>query len=98
MKGPTCCEKFLLRQAPLEEVLLDTIRGRLDALLTGQGEVLLRQLIDEEIATQGTDPRREMGQVQERLAEIERKANVLLEGLSPPPKSVACRAAWRRST
>jgi len=87
MKGASCCERFLLRQAPLEDVLLETIRGRLDSLLAGEGEVLLRQLIDEELAAQGADPRREIRQVQERLLEIEQKANVLLEGLSAETKT-----------
>ena len=83
MKGPSACKKFRLRQQPLEEILLEMIQGRLAALLAGEGEVLLRQLIDEEIAAQGADPRREMRQVQERLAEIAEKANVLLDGMTP---------------
>jgi site-specific DNA recombinase len=86
MKGTTCCEKFLLRQEPLEGVLLDLIRGRLDVLLAGHGETLLRQYIQEEIGGQGQDPRREMGQVRDRLAEIEQKASVLLEGMSADTK------------
>ena len=87
MKGTTCCEKFLLRQEPLEGVLLEMIRGRLDALLAGHGETLLRRYIQEEIGVQGKDPRREMGQIRVRLAEIEQKANVLLEGMSADTKT-----------
>jgi DNA invertase Pin-like site-specific DNA recombinase len=87
MKGPTCCQKFLLRQQPLEDILLETIRGRLDALLAGEGEALLRQFINEEIAAQGADPRREMQLVQQRLAEIDQKANVLLENMSADTKA-----------
>ncbi len=43
---------------------------------------LLRGYIEEEIAAQGADPRREAAQLRARLTQIDQQANVLLEGLS----------------
>jgi hypothetical protein len=43
---------------------------------------ILRGHIEEEIAAQGQDPRRELATIRARIAEIEQKANVLLEGMS----------------
>jgi site-specific DNA recombinase len=83
MKGSTACEKHLLRRDPLEELLLDTIQVRLQNLLSGEGERLLRQCVDEEIATQGLDPRREKVTLRARLAEIDQTASVVLESASP---------------
>jgi hypothetical protein len=83
MKGTSACERFLLRKEPLEDLLVETMQGRIDLLLAGQGEVLLRQFIEEEIAAQGLNPRKEMDEIRVRLAEIDRKASTLLEGLSP---------------
>jgi hypothetical protein len=73
----------LLRRDPLEELLLDTIQDRLQILLTGEGERLLRQHVDEEIAAQGLDPRREKASLRARLSEIDQTASVVLEGASP---------------
>ncbi len=87
MKGRSACEKFLLRKDPLEGLLLEKIQGRLQSLLAGEGEKALRQLIEEEIAAQGQDPRQEIGQIRLRIDEIHRKADVLLEGLSEDTKS-----------
>ncbi len=83
MKGSTACEKHLLRRDPLEELLLGTIQERLQNLLAGEGERLLRQYVDEEIAAQGLDPRREKATLRGRLAEIEQTASVVLESASP---------------
>ena len=69
MKGNSACEKFLLRKTPVEEAILETIQGRLHGLLEGQGELLLRSYIEEEIAAQGADPRREAAQLRARLTE-----------------------------
>jgi recombinase-like zinc beta ribbon protein len=71
MKGASTCEKLFLRKEPLEAVVLDLVHKRLKALLTG-----------EENAANVDDPRREIVTVRARLAEINRKADVLLEGLS----------------
>ncbi len=86
MKGKSACEKFLLRKGPLEEVILEEIQTRLKALLEGEGERLLRHYIKEEISAQGGDPRRDLARVRARDAEIDQKAGVLLEGLSPETK------------
>ena len=86
MKGRSACEKFLLRKNPLEELLLEKIQGRLEMLLAGEGETVLRRFIKEEIAAQGHDPRREMGQIRVRIAEIDHNASVLLEGMSDEAK------------
>jgi hypothetical protein len=83
MKGSAACEKHLLRRDPLEELLLGTIQNRLQILLTGEGERLLRQYLDEEIAARGLDPRREKTTLRGRLAEIDQTASVVLEGASP---------------
>jgi len=85
-KGATACEKFLLRKEPLEELLLQTIQDRLESLLAGEGETILRGFIEEEIAAQGQDPRRELAKMRDRIAEIDRKADVLLEGVSADTK------------
>ncbi len=82
MKGRSACEKFLLRKEPLEALLMEKIHHRLESLLAGEGESVLRQFIEEEIAAQGQDPRRELGHARSRIAEIDRKADVLLESLS----------------
>jgi len=87
MKGSTACEKHLLRRDPLEELLLDTIQTRLHTLLTGEGERILRQYVDEEIAAQGLDPRREKATLRARLAEIEQTASVVLGGASPETRA-----------
>ena len=87
MKGASACEKFLLRKEPLEELLLETIQGRLQTLLTGEGETVLREYIQEEIANQGQDPRREMATIRDRTAAIDQNASVLLEGLSPETRA-----------
>ncbi len=86
MKGRAACEKFLLRKDALEEAILEVIRARLDGLLNGDGEKILRAYIDEEIAAQGADPRREMTAVRARMEEIDRKASALLETMSPEIK------------
>jgi DNA invertase Pin-like site-specific DNA recombinase len=83
MKGSSACTKHLLRRDPLEELLLDTIQARLLNLLSGEGERLLRQFVDEEIAAQGLDPRREKATLRARLAEIDQTASVVLESASP---------------
>ena len=83
MKGSTVCEKHLLRHDPLEELLLGTIQDRLQILLQGEGERLLRQYVEEEIAAQGLDPRREKATLRARLAEIDHTASVVLESASP---------------
>ncbi len=86
MKGRAACEKFLLRKDAIEEAILEVIRARLDGLLNGDGEKILRAYIDEEIAAQGADPRREMTAVRARMEEIDRKASALLETMSPEIK------------
>jgi hypothetical protein len=86
MKGATACEKFLIRKEPLENLLMDTIQDRLRSLLAGDGEAILKQYIEDEIAAQGQDPRRELATIRARIAEIDQKANVLLEGLSADTK------------
>jgi hypothetical protein len=85
MKGASACEKFLIRKEPLEDLLMETIQGRLESLLSGEGESILRQY-EEEIAAQGQDPRRELTTIRARIGEIDQKANVLLEGLSADTK------------
>ena len=86
MKGTSVCEKFLLRKAPLEDAILETVQARLQSLVAGEGERLLRQYIEEEIAAQGADPRHEQARLRTRLSEIEEKAGVLLEGMSAETK------------
>jgi DNA invertase Pin-like site-specific DNA recombinase len=86
MKGASACEKFLIRKEPLEDLLMETIQDRLQSLLTGEGETILRGYIEEEIAAQGQDPRRELASVRARIAEIDEKANVLLDGMSADTK------------
>ena len=86
MKGASACEKFLIRKEPLEDLLLDTIQRRLESLLAGEGETILRGYIEDELAAQGQDPRRELATIRARIAEIDQKANVLLEGLSADTK------------
>jgi site-specific DNA recombinase len=83
MKGSTACEKHLLRRDPLEVLLLGTIQDRLQILLAGEGERLLRQYVEEEIAAQGLDPRREKATLRARLAEIDQTASIVLESASP---------------
>jgi site-specific DNA recombinase len=83
MKGATACEKHLLRRDPLEQLLLETIQDRLQTLLSGEGERLLRRYVDEEIAAQGLDSRREKATLRARLGEIDQTASVVLEGASP---------------
>jgi hypothetical protein len=46
----------------------------------------MREYIEDEIAAQGQDPRRELATIRARIAEIDQKANVLLEGLSADTK------------
>ena len=82
MRGKATCEKFVLRKDPLEKMILEVIQERLQLLLEGDGERLLRQYIDEEIGAQGADPRRDMVEVRARIEEIDRKAAALLEGMS----------------
>ena len=86
MKGASACEKFLIRKEPLEDLLMETIQGRLQSLLAGEGETMLRQYIDDELAAQGQDPRRELATVRARIREIDEKANVLLENMSADTK------------
>ncbi len=86
MKGNAACEKFLLRKDPLEDVVLATIQGRLGALLAGDGERLLRQYIEEEIAAQGPNPHHEAAELETRIGQIDRQAAMLLEGVSPETK------------
>jgi DNA invertase Pin-like site-specific DNA recombinase len=86
MKGASACEKFLIRKEPLEALLMETIQDRLQSLLAGEGETILRGYIEEEIAAQGQDPRRELATIRARISEIDQKANVLLEGLSADTK------------
>ena len=86
MKGASACEKFLIRKEPLEDLLMETIQRRLQSLLAGEGETMLRAFIEEEIAAQGHDPRRELATIRARMTEIDEKANVLLEGLSADTK------------
>ena len=86
MKGASACEKFLIRKEPLEDLMMETIQGRLQSLLAGEGESILRGYIDDELAAQGQDPRRELATMRARIAEIDRKADVLLEGLSADTK------------
>jgi hypothetical protein len=86
MKGASACEKFLIRKEPLEGLLMETIQGRLQSLLAGEGETILRAYIEDEIAAQGQDPRRELATIRARISEIDQKANVLLEGMSADTK------------
>ena len=86
MKGASACEKFLIRKEPLEGLLMETIQSRLQSLLAGEGEKILREYIEEELAAQGQDPRRELTTIRARIAEIDQKANVLLESLSADTK------------
>ena len=86
MKGASACEKFLIRKEPLEDLLMETIQGRLQSLLAGEGETILRQYIEDEIASQGQDPGRELATIRARIGEIDQKADVLLEGLSADTK------------
>jgi len=83
MKGASTCEKLFLRKEALEAIVIDLVQKRLKALLSGEAQALLRQLIDDENAANADHPRREMSTVRTRLGEIDRKADVLLEGLSP---------------
>ncbi len=87
MKGASTCEKFMIRKEPLEALVLDMIRKRLQALLDGEGERLLRELLDEEVAALGLDPGPEMKEIRARITEIDRKAGLLLDGLSAETKA-----------
>jgi hypothetical protein len=86
MKGNSACEKLLLRKEPLEEALLEAIQGRVDALVSGEGEVLLRRYIEEEIAAQGGNPAHERAQIAARMDEIDNRASTLLDGMSAESK------------
>ncbi len=83
MKGNAACQKLMIKKDPLEEILLGVIEDRVQALVAGEGEVLLRQMIDEEIAAQGADPRREAARIRARVAELDQKASVLLDAVTP---------------
>jgi hypothetical protein len=86
MKGASACEKFLIRKEPLEALLMETIQDRLQTLLAGEGKAILRGFIEDELAARGQDPRRELATIRARIAEIDQKASVLLEGLSADTK------------
>ena len=58
---------------PLEAIVLDVVQKRLKALLAGEAEALLRQLIDDENLANADDPRREISTVRARLSDIDRK-------------------------
>jgi hypothetical protein len=64
----------------------ETIQHRLQSLLAGEGETILKQYIEDEIAAQGQDPRRELATIRARISEIDEKADVLLEGMSADTK------------
>ena len=52
----------------------------------GQRLSAVRHYIEEEIAGQGADPRREVTQIRTRIVEIDDKAAVLLDGMTPETK------------
>jgi hypothetical protein len=55
--------------------------------LAGEGDAILKQYIEDEIAAQGQDPRRDLTTVRARISEIDQKANVLLENMSADTKA-----------
>ncbi len=87
MKGASTCENLFIRKEPFEAVILDMIGKRLQVLLDGEGKRLLRELLDEEVAALGLDPGPEMKEIRARIAEIDRKAGLLLDGLSAETKA-----------
>ena len=82
MKGRSACEKFLLRRDAVERAILGIIQGRLESLVSGDGERILRGYIEEELAAQGAGSGGAAAQIRDRIEEIDRKADLLLEGLS----------------
>jgi hypothetical protein len=81
MKGTATCQKFLLAKEPLEKFVEVQITERVQTLIGGEGEALLRQYIAKEIATQD-GPRREAARLRARVSQIDRKADILLEGVT----------------
>ena len=83
-KGTAVCEKRLLRQDAFDGLIVAEVGKRMTDFLSTGGRSLLRQAIEASLSRPtSADPGRVFGEVEARLAEIERKADELLEVITP---------------
>ena len=83
-KGTSVCQKMLFRQDRFDERVVAEVGRRIMGYLAEGGMDLLRRCVEESLSRPtGDDPSREIPEIRGKLAEIEKKADSLLEMMTP---------------
>jgi site-specific DNA recombinase len=81
MKGTSTCQKFLLQKEPLERFVEGLVADKVQALIRGEGiDILEKHVAGGEAARNRA--RREAARLRACVVQIEKKASLLLEGLT----------------
>jgi hypothetical protein len=83
MAGNSICRRDLIRREALDNFIIDRVRLKLIPFLENGGDKVFRSLLQEELNSAQPDPKAEMRKIRKRIQEINEKADVLLENLTP---------------
>jgi hypothetical protein len=86
-KGKSVCQPIQFLQKPLDDLVIDLVGQRLASLLGKNGRLVLRQLVDKELALQTEDPARETRELEAHLAALGKKIDSVIDLATSSPEN-----------
>ena len=78
-KGKSVCQPIQFLQKPLDDVVTDLVGKRMAEFLGKNGQLILRQLVEKELALGAEDPVRETRELEAHLAALDKKIDSVID-------------------
>jgi DNA invertase Pin-like site-specific DNA recombinase len=86
MKGKGVCPPVPFLQSTLDDFVATLVGKRIAAFLGANGRATLKRLVEKELRSGGRDPRPEIRRLKDRLAEISKKADSIIDLAASSPE------------
>ncbi|MBM3957770.1 MAG: zinc ribbon domain-containing protein [Gemmatimonadetes bacterium] len=86
-KGKSVCRPIQFLQKPLDDLVIDLVGQRLDSFLGKNGRLMLRKLVDKELALQTEDPARETRELEAHIAALDTKIDSVIDLAASSPEN-----------
>jgi DNA invertase Pin-like site-specific DNA recombinase len=86
-KGKAICQPIQFLQKPLDEFVMDLVGKRMAAFLGENGRVMLRRLVERELATEVEDPGPEMRELRAHLDALNTKIDSVIDLAASSPEN-----------